>query len=467
MAMVRNLLLTLLGVCLIVVLLSCAKSNRKSAGALAENGKVKLVVLNPGHYHAALVQKTMYERVDPTVHVYAPDGPEVKEYLERIESFNSRSDSPTCWREEVYVGRDFQEKMLADKPGDIVVLSGNNQKKTEYIMAAIDVGFNVFSDKPMCIDAAGFAVLERAFAAAQEKGLVLYDIMTERFNRLCILQKLLMLDKDVFGELQKGSPEDPAVIKESVHHFFKYVSGKPLRRPTWYFDTDQQGEGLVDVTTHLIDLVMWTCFPAQPIDYRRDVAVLRAKHWPTMVTGPQYQKVTRAANFPEFLRGKLNEDGVLPYYCNGEMVYAVKGVHIKLAATWNFQAPEGAGDTHFSVFKGSRSHVIVRQGAEQNYRPQLYVEPAPGTSNERLHRALHKAITRLQGEYPGLKLKPQNHGWQVLIPPECLTGHEAHFRNVTETYLGYLSQGELPQWEIDFMMAKYYITTKALDLARQ
>ncbi len=259
--------------------------------------------------------------------------------------------------------------------------------------------------------------------------------------------------------------DDPAVIKESVHHFFKYVSGQPIRRPTWYFDTAQQGEGLVDVTTHLIDLVLWTCFPEQTIDYRDEVAVLRARHWPTVITKPQYEKVTGAADFPDYLKTKLNGDGVLPYYCNGDAVYTVKGVHAKLAVTWNFEAPEGTGDTHYSLVRGSRAHVIIRQGAEQSYQPKLYVEPAPGADLGRLERALHAAIDRIQGEYPGLSLKSNRRGWQVVIPAEQLIGHEAHFRLVTEQYLSYLAKGRLPQWEIDFMKAKYFITTQALELA--
>jgi predicted dehydrogenase len=467
LAMRRNLLAAMSGMSLIMGLLSCAESGKRATVGPAEDAKVRLVVLDPGHYHAALVQKTMYAQVDPTVHVYAPDGPEVQEYLGRIQDFNNRAEDPTRWEEEVYVGSDYLEKMLTDKAGDIVVLSGNNRRKTEYIMAAIDAGLNVYSDKPMCIDAEGFRTLEQAFVAARKKRLLLFDIMTERYNTLRLLQKALVLDEDVFGELEKGSPDDPAVITESVHHFFKYVSGQPIRRPTWYFDTTQQGEGLVDVTTHLIDLVTWTCFPAERINYRRDVAVLRARRWPTMITQPQYEKVTRAPEFPDYLRGKLNAEDALPYYCNGEMVYAMKGVHVKLTVTWKFEAPEGAGDTHYSLLRGNRAHVIIRQGKEQGYKPKLYVEPAPGTDIDRLRRALDKAVARFQDNHPGLALAPRGLGWEVVVPAGQITGHEAHFRNVTEQYLDYLHQGRLPQWETDYMRSKYYITTKALELARQ
>ncbi|MCH8119216.1 MAG: Gfo/Idh/MocA family oxidoreductase [Planctomycetes bacterium] len=473
--MVRNAVLFILTFCLSIVLFSCAeKEEGRTEDATTERQvnpphvwRVKFMILNPGHYHAALVQKSMYDRVAPIAHVYAPDGPEVQEYLKRIESFNTRPENPTSWQEKAYTGEDYLEKMLTEKPGNVVVMSGNNQKKTEYIKSAVDAGLNVFCDKPMCIDAEGFKLLEQAFATAEKNGVLLYDIMTERFNILCILQKMLVLNKDVFGQLQNGSVDEPAVVKESVHHFFKYVSGTPIKRPTWYFDTTQQGEGLVDVTTHLIDLVMWTCLPDEPIDYQKDIVMKKARRWPTMLTRQQYEKVTRAPDFPDFLKGKLNNEGVLSYYANGEMIYAMKGVHVKLAVTWNFQAPQGGGDTHHSLFRGSKANVIIRQGKEQDYRPELYVEPAPGASAEELAASLKKALAELQSKYPGLALKRQANSWQVLIPDEHRIGHEAHFRKVTEKYLQYLADGKLPEWEVPNMIAKYYITTRALQLARQ
>jgi predicted dehydrogenase len=504
--MKRNVLLFASVLSLVVVLWSCAHTDKAKIDGTTGKCKIKLVILNPGHYHAALVQKTMYDQVAPVVQVYAPAGLEVQEYLNLIESFNSRRENPTSWQEKVYIGDDYFEKMLAEKAGNVVVISGNNRRKTRYIKSAVEAGMNVFCDKPMCIDTAGFELLTEAFTTAEKKGVLLYDIMTERFNVLCILQKMLVANKDVFGQLQKGSPDEPAVVKESVHHFFKEVAGVPIKRPTWYFDTAQQGEGLVDVTTHLIDLVMWTCLPDEPVDYQKDIQVIQARRWPTMITRQQYQKVTGAPDFPDFLKSKLNAEGVLPYYANGEMIYAIKGVHVKLAVTWNFQAPLRGADTHYSLFRGSKANVIIRQGKEQNYQPELYVEPAPGTSAEQLEASLKKAVAELQGRYPGVALRllepavesrlapapvagaasatgaeanlaphsgpreagtPTRGSWQVLIPDEHRIGHEAHFRKVTEAYLQYLTEAKLPAWEVPNMIAKYYVTTRALQLAQQ
>ena len=52
---------------------------------------VRLVTLDPGHFHAALIQKEMYPGVVPTAHVYAPLGPDLLAHLGRIAGFNGRA----------------------------------------------------------------------------------------------------------------------------------------------------------------------------------------------------------------------------------------------------------------------------------------------------------------------------------------------------------------------------------------
>src|SRR5439155_24442601 len=87
---------------------------------------IRFITLNPGHFHAALVQKEMYEQVDPRVHVYAPLGPDLVAHLGRIASFNGRSRQPTQWQLEVHAGADFLARFAKEKPGNAVVLAGCN-----------------------------------------------------------------------------------------------------------------------------------------------------------------------------------------------------------------------------------------------------------------------------------------------------------------------------------------------------
>ena len=47
----------------------------------------RLITLDPGHFHAALVQKSMVPGVSPEVHIYAPAGPDLDLHLERIRAF--------------------------------------------------------------------------------------------------------------------------------------------------------------------------------------------------------------------------------------------------------------------------------------------------------------------------------------------------------------------------------------------
>ena len=101
---------------------------------------VKIMTLAPGHFHAGLVQKSMYPEVSNVVHVYAPEGPEVQSYLNMIDGFNTRGENPTNWEEKVYIGSDYFNKMLDDKAGNLVVLAGNNAKKTEYIKKSVEAG---------------------------------------------------------------------------------------------------------------------------------------------------------------------------------------------------------------------------------------------------------------------------------------------------------------------------------------
>jgi predicted dehydrogenase len=447
--------------CVCFATIVCHMSCQSPAEKDNPEKELSIVTLDPGHFHAALVQKTMYPGVSPHVHVYAPDGPDVQAHLARIDQYNKRAENPTKWDEELISGPDYFEKMLADKAGDIVVLSGNNRKKTEYILKSLNAGFNVFADKPMVIDTANFSLLKIAFETAAQKKLLLYDIMTERYEITTMLQRELSMDSTIFGTLEKGTPENPAITKESVHHFYKFVSGNVLTRPAWFMDVTQQGEGIVDVMTHLVDLVQWECFPDQAIDYTKDIQVNTAKRWPTEMNVSQFKTITKLDNVPDYLKSTL-KDTVLQVYSNGEINYTLRGVHAKTSVVWNYKAPDGTGDTHYSIMRGTKANLVIRQGAEEQYKPTLYIEPLTADTSK-----LAESFKKLQAKFPGIELKQNGKKWEVIIPEKYKEGHEAHFARVTEKFLEYLKNGNMPAWEVPNMIAKYYTTTKGLAISMQ
>lgn len=426
-----------------------------------------LITLDPAHFHAALVQKEMYPGVAKKVVVYAPLGTDLTAHLNRIALFNQRKDNPTSWELDIRTGPDFMERMLKEKPGNVVVLSGRNRLKMDRIMASVEGGLNVLADKPWILKSEDLPKLGAALDAADAKKSIAYDIMTERFEVTSLLQRALVNEKSVFGDMVPGTAAEPGVYMESVHHLMKTVAGVPSLRPAWFFDVTEQGEGLSDVGTHLVDLVQWTLFPEQMLDYRKDIQILDGKRWPTVLTKTDFQRVTGAPDFPSYLAGSVKGDK-LDYFCNNMVAYTLRGVAVKLDVLWRFEAPAGTGDTHFAVYRGTKSRVEVRQGKVENFRPELYVVPAPAAAKAELAAALKAKVDALQAQWPGVSVEEAGKEFKFSIPDKYRVGHEAHFGQVAAEYFRYLKDPKtLPAWEKPFMLAKYYVSTKGTEIGHK
>jgi predicted dehydrogenase len=426
---------------------------------------VHLITYDPGHFHAALVQKEMYPGVSPRVHVYGRLGPDLMAHLGRIAGFNGRADRPTRWELEVHAGDDPLRRLLAERPGNVVVISGRNRGKIDVILAALEAGLNVLADKPWVIAVEDLPKLKAALYLASSSRLVALDIMTERHEVTTQLQAELIRDPEVFGEMVPGSVERPGVFMESEHFLSKTVAGQPLRRPAWFFDVEQQGEGLSDVGTHLVDLVPWILFPGQPIGLD-EVAVLRASRIPTTLSRADFQKVTGEPDFPDYLAGNIVSAQLL-YFCNNVVSYVVRGVHVWLNVSWGFEAPPGTGDRHLARFNGTRAAIEVRQGPAENFRPEVYIVPRDPSDFRAVESAVRARLEAIQSRYPGVGVVEMGEQLRLEIPDVLRTGHEAHFAAVTRQFLSYREDpATLPAWERANMLAKYHVTTHGVKLAR-
>lgn len=423
---------------------------------------IGLIIVDPGHFHAALIQGEMYPNVSPHAHVYAPLGPDLLDYLLRVARFNNRAERPTHWQVEIHACADFFERMCRERPGSVAIFSGRNRGKIERVKAAVEAGLNVLADKPLIIRPQDLPVLEGAMEAAEQRHLVVGDMMGGRHEIAARLTRVLRRDPEVFGDPIPGSQAEPGAEMTSVHHILKEVAGAPNSRPAWYFDVDEQGEGLADVGTHMVDRVHRTLFPEEAIDYRRDIRLLAATRWPTMLSLAQFRQVTGEAHWPDYLEPHLR-GGIFEYFCNTSLVYELRGVHVRLTTRWDWEAPAGSGDSNNSAYRGSRAVLKIRQGAAENWRLELHVEPLANIA-----AALERRIAALQDTHPGLGLEQRDGGWRVTIPDRLRLGHDAHFIQLTRQFLSHVRHpGTVPQIERPNMLAKYYVCTEGVALSRR
>ena len=171
---------------------------------------VRFMTLDPGHFHAALVQKEMYPNVSPKVDVYAPLGTDLVDHLGRITAYNTRHDPPTSWRVDIHTGPDFVERMLHEHPGH-----RRRHFRTEPGQDRLHRGVGGRRPdraryKPWILKSHDLPTLEKPLADADAKDVVAYDIMTERFEVTTQLQRELVNDKRRVGgivpERRSGPP---------------------------------------------------------------------------------------------------------------------------------------------------------------------------------------------------------------------------------------------------------------------
>ena len=446
--------------------LLCAAVLVSGLSVSAKAAERHIIVLDPGHSHAAAVVAHPIPGISNELRVYAPPGEDVKAFLKTVSRFNHRSRNPTHWDVKPYIGVDFLPRMLLEPPGNIVVISGRNDRKIDRILSSLRAGQNVLADKPWIIDSKDFPLLETALNTADEKHRIAYDGMTERFSIAYRIQRELMRDPDVFGHPVPGTPSNPAVRLENLHSLVKFSNGKVNLRPAWFFDVRQQGEGIADVGTHLVDLETWTLFPDDAIDYRRDVKVLKAGHTPLYLSRSQFERVTGEKAWPEFLHPVIKNDR-LEYYCNNTAVFTILGIYAAIRDRWEYESVGALSDSYLVLYRGSRATVRVRQTNKENYIPEIDVIPGTGVNRPALITSLKRRLKLLSAEFPNLSLRDNGTEIRVVIPQEDRERGGSTFTQLVNRFLDYVRDPRtLPTWEKPDMLAKYYITTKAVDLAR-
>lgn len=427
------------------------------------------MTLAPGHIHAALVQKEMPPELYARVYVYGPLDADLVEHVARVASFNNRPLNPTQWELDVRAGDDYLARFLREQPGNAVMIAGRNRPKIDHILAAVSNACHVLADKPWVIDSAGFEKLAEVFRQADLRDVLVWDTMVDRFDIASMLQRELIQDRNVFGNFVAGTADDPALTIDATFYLRKSVGGVPIRRPSWWFDPQEAGIGLVDSGTHVADLSIWLLFPDQAVDYRADLEMHDARIWPTPISLEQFKILTGEPNFPEILKSQMTSDDLLLYQGNGSATYSLRGLYVRYTVNWDYEAPNPHHDLHEATARGTRSRIRVQSSGKRSGRmdTELFV-----TANEvDDHSELMADVSRRCGEwqlrYPGIAAVDQGEQIQIIIPGKYRTDHEQHFADVLDEFLrNARNPRRAPSWEVPNLLTKYAITTQALELAR-
>jgi hypothetical protein len=268
---------------------------------------------------------------------------------------------------------------------------------------------------------------------------------------------------ELFGTFVTHESAAPAIDIASVHHLYKRVNGRPLQRPAWYYDTTVQGDGVVDVQSHMVEQVQWWVLGEAEGDCERDIMLDSVRCWTTPVPLALFHESTGLDAYPEALQSSVR-DGVLQYACNGEICYRLRGVSVRQTAEWRQREPEGAGDLHRLTIRGSRCHVLLRQDEETGYKAMLHLVPVAGVALESI---LPKVLAQWQEHFPGLAGEPSSLGVCLRLPPALELGHESQFALVLNAFLDHLDRGTWPQALPARTRMRYTLLAQAQDLGRR
>ena len=412
-----------------------------------------LLFLEPGHFHAALTLRAANPRIDPTIHLYARPGPERDAFMALAGSFNARDDRPTSWNIRTHESADPERALVEERRGNVVVLAGRNRPKLGAIARLHAAGLHVLADKPWLTESAALPDLERATADWP----LAMDIMTFRHEAAARLTQKIAADPDLLGALG-GQANEPAIDIQSVHHLLKIVNGAPLRRPSWYYDTRIQGDGLVDIQSHMADQAQWILGDGPGFLFERDYELEDAHRWSTPVPRELFEASTGLGEFPATLKPDMDA-GVLQLACNGEIRYRLRGAPVRQRAEWGQREPEGGGDAHRTTVRGERAAVIARRGPETGFRAEVHVAPRdPGPGFE---ARLSEKLAAWEADMPGLSHRPSSLGREIIIPAAHHTPHEAHFPMVLDGFLDLLDAGSWPAALAARIRARYTLLARA------
>jgi hypothetical protein len=131
---------------------------------------------------------------------------------------------------------------------------------------------------------------------------------------------------------------------------------------------------------------------------------------------------------------------------------------------WQYEAGPGTGDSYFASYLGSRARVELRSGPKEGFVPEVYLTPENAEPEADWEANLQSAAARLRKDYPDLSIERTGRSFHAKLPKADRGGGLQALFKEYEEYVR--DQSRFPEYERANLLAKYYVTTRAVALAR-
>ncbi|MGH9572178.1 MAG: putative oxidoreductase C-terminal domain-containing protein, partial [Candidatus Acidiferrales bacterium] len=169
--------------------------------------------------------------------------------------------------------------------------------------------------------------------------------------------------------------------------------------------------------------------------------------------------------WPVYLQQSIR-DNRLQYFCNNTAAYTIRGIHAAISDRWEYESVGALSDSYLVLYRGTRATVRVRQSKLENYVPEIDVIPNTRQDTTGFTTALERKLKSLSGSYPNLSFRNNGRSIRIVIPQEDRVRGGSTFGQLVQQFLKYSRDPQfLPSWEEPNLLAKYYITTTAVELA--
>ena len=116
--------------------------------------------------------------------------------------------------------------------------------------------------------------------------------------------------------------------------------------------------------------------------------------------------------------------------------------------------------------RGTKANLIIRQGAEQKYKPVLYVERDAVGDAADARSGAHRGGRAPAREVARRRRAPRRRPVRGRRARDTTSATKRTSRRSRRHFLRYLRDGKLPEWEVPNMLVKYGTIMQAYEMSR-